>query len=374
MIALFTIIYVLGIWLFYIKMRIKPTPTNVAIAASIGFLTVGLITVLWQFSSPISRNLVVNRYTVQIVPQVKGPIEKIYAEPNEPLKKGKDKLFEIQKTPYQFTVNQLRASLEAAQQTVEQLSASVTVADAAIQIAIANEAAAEAQYQSAKDAENSLAGTIGAVQLEQYKQELLASNSSIDEAKASKLSAIAALAAAKSTVESTRANLDNAEFNLEQCTVYAPADGFVTNWQVREGSMAVSFPFAPMGTFIDTTEANVVATYGQNVVKNVKAGDQAEVVFKSRPGEVFAAKVVAVIQASGDGQFTTSGQLIDASTIHSSGQFAVKLKLDDESATTAMAMGTTGMATIYTGSGRPFHVISKVTVRIQAWMYYLLPF
>ncbi|TWT67062.1 HlyD family secretion protein [Allorhodopirellula solitaria] len=373
MIAIFTIVYVLGIWLFYIKMKIKPTPTNVAVSATIGFLAIGLITICWQFSAPISRALVVSRYTVQIVPQVRGPIEKIYAEPNAPLEKGKSKLFEIQKTTFQYTVNQLTASLEAAKQTVEQLTSNIAVADAAINVAIAKEAASEAQYRSAKEAEDSLAGSIGVVQLEKYKQELLGAESGIEQAKASKQSAIAALAAAKSTVEATKASLDTALFNLDRCTVYAPADGFVTNWQVREGSMAVPLPFAPMGTFIDTSSANIVATYGQNVVKNVKPGDRAEIAFKSHPGQIFSASVITVIPATGDGQFTTSGQLITTSSVRSTGQFAVSFKLDDDSLGPEMAMGTTGMATIYTDSGKPFQIISTVTVRIKAWMYYLLP-
>lgn len=373
MIALFAIIYVLGIWLFYVKLRIKPRPANIAVAASIGIFSIGLITVLWQFSSPISRSLVVSRYTIQIVPQVRGPIEKIFAEPNVPLEKGKDKLFEIQKSKFEFTVNQLAASLEAAKQSVDQLNASVAAADAAIQVAIAKEAAAEAQFQSSKAAEDSLAGTVGAVQLEQYKQELLAADAGITQAKAAKQASMASLAAARSTVEANQASLDNAQFDLERCTVYAPADGFVTNWQVREGTMAVPLPLAPMGTFVDTTEASIVATFGQNVVKNVKPGDAAEIVFKSSPGVVFSGKVIDVIPATGDGQFTTSGQLISTSSVFSSGQFAVKLQMNDEEVAKTLAMGTTGMATIYTESGKTFHVISKVTVRIKAWMYYLIP-
>ena len=342
-------------------------------AASIGFISVGAIVVLWQFSSPISTNLVVSRYTISIVPQVKGPIDKIYAEANVPLKKGVDKLFEIQKTPYEYTVNQLSASLDAANETVNQMDAGVAVAEAGIQVAIASSAAAKAQYESAKESENALAGSIGKVQLEQLNQQAIAAQANVVKATASKDQAVAILAVAKSTVKSIRANLDNAEFDLKQCTVYAPADGFVTNWQVREGTMAVPLPLAPMGTFIDTSEAFIVAAFGQNHLMHVKPGDHAEVAFKSRPGQVFTGQVVTVIQASGEGQFTTTGQLASAASIHSSGEFAVKLKMDDDSLSESLAIGTTGTTAIYTDVGSPFQIISKVTVRIKAWMYYLIP-
>ncbi len=374
MIALFVILYVVVLWLFYSKMKIQPKPVNIAVAASVGFVSVGAIVVLWRFSSPVSTNLIVSRYTISIVPQVKGPVAKIYAEANVPLKRGVDKLLEIQKTPYEYTVHQLGASLNAANETVKQMDAGVAVADAGIQVAIASSAAAKAQFESANASEKSLAGSIGQVQLEQLNQQAIAAESNIAKAKAARDQAVASLAAAKSTAQSLQASLDNAEFDLKQCTVYAPADGFVTNWQVREGTMAVTLPFAPVGTFIDTSEAFVVATFAQNVLLNVKAGDRAELVFKSHPGKVFAGQVVTVIQASGEGQFTTSGQLASASSIHSAGKFAVKLKLDDDSISDSLAIGATGAAAIYTDAGAPFHIISKVTVRIKAWMYYLLPF
>ncbi|MEZ6150606.1 MAG: efflux RND transporter periplasmic adaptor subunit [Pirellulaceae bacterium] len=373
MIAVFAICYIVCIWLIYIKLKIRPTPVNIAMAASAGLISVGAIVVLWQFSSPISNNLVVSRYTISIVPQVKGPIDKIYADANVPLKKGVDKLFEIQKTPYEYTVTQISASFDAANETVDQMDAGVAVAEAGIQVAIASSAAAKAQYESAKESENALAGSIGKVQLEQLNQQAIAAQANVVKATASKDQAVASLAVAKSTVKSIRANLDNAEFDLKQCTVYAPADGFVTNWQVREGTMAVPLPLAPMGTFIDTSEAFIVATFGQNHLMHVKPGDRAEIAFKSRPGQVFTGQVVTVIQASCEGQFTTTGQLANAASIHSPGKFAVKLKMDDDSLSESLAIGTTGTTAIYTDVGSPFQIISKVTVRIKAWMYYLMP-
>ena len=373
MIAVFAILYIVGIWLFYIKLKIQPTPVNIAMAASLGFISVGAIVLVWQFSAPISSNLVVSRYTIAIVPQVKGPIDKIYADANVPLKKGVDKLFEIQKTPYEYTVNQIRASLDAANETVDQMDASIAVATAGIDVAIANSAAAKAQYESAKESENSVAGSIGRVQLEQLNQQLIAAQSNVVKATASKDQAVAGLAASKSTAKSIQASLNNAEFDLQQCTVYAPADGFVTNWQAREGTMAVPLPLAPVGTFIDTSEAFIVATFAQNLLMHVQPGDRAEIAFKSRPGQVFTAQVVTVIQASGEGQFTTSGQLISAGAVHSSGKFAIKLKMDDDSLSQSLALGTTGTTAIYTRVGAPFHIISKVTMRLKAWMYYLIP-
>lgn len=373
MIALFIILYVAGIWLFYMKMKVKPTPVNLAVCAVIGMVAVGAIAICWQFSSPTSSQLVVTRHTIQIVPQVRGPITRIDAKPNVLLTKGKDILFEIQKDPYEFAVNQSQGVVSAAEKTVEQLTAGLKVADATIQEATASLEAAKADLAAKEDANQRSPGAVSALELTELRAKVAAAEAGVDKSNAAKEVASLTLQTAQQQVEVAKAKLDTAQFNLKQCTVYAPADGFVTNWQVREGAMAVPLPLAPMGTFIDTTDAGIVGVFSQNVLKNVAPGDRVEVALKNHPGQIFAGTVDSVIQASGEGQFVTSGKLVDAASVRSSGKFAVNIVLDDEELAKSLPMGTAGMATIYTSKGKPFQIISTVTVRIKAWMYYLLP-
>jgi len=214
---------------------------------------------------------------------------------------------------------------------------------------------------------------VSALELTELRAKVAAAEAGVDQANAAKEAAGFTLQTAQQQVEVAKAQLDTAQFNLDQCTVYAPADGFVTNWQVREGAMAVPLPLAPMGTFIDTSHVDVVGVFSQNVLKNVAPGDRVEMALKNHPGQVFTGTVDSVIQASGEGQFVTTGKLLDAASVHSSGKFAVKILLDDQQLAQSLPMGTAGMATIYTQKGKPFQIISTVTVRIKAWMYYLLP-
>ena len=374
MIAVFILLYVVGIWLFYVKMKIKPNPINIAVAATVGVIAIGLIVVLWQFSAPTSGCLVTSRYTIQIVPQVRGPITKIYAKPNEPLIQGKDILFEIQKDTYQYTVNQIEAALQAAINKKAESEAGIQVAEASIKEAQAALESAQAEFAMNQKTAKASPGAVSQLKMTQLAAQQTTAQAALAQSKETKQQTEAAVLTAQSNIESIRAQLETAQFNLKQCTVYAPADGFVTNWQVREGTMAVPLPLAPLGTFVDTSTTAVVASFGQNVAKNIQAGDPVEFAIKSHPGQVFSGKVENVIQASGDGQFVTSGTLISAANIGSSGLYAVKFNLDDEALAKSLAMGTTGMVTVYTKTGSPFHIISKVTVRIKAWMYYLIPF
>lgn len=374
MIAIFILLYATGIWLFYVRMKIKPTPINLAICVVIGVIAIEGIVIGWRFSAPVSSQVVVTRHAIQIVPQVRGPITKIVAQPNVPLKKGTDVLFEIQKDTYEFAVSENKAALAAAEKTIEQQQTAIKAADAANKQAVAEREASKAELNAKEAANERTPGSVSELDLIKLQQKLVAAAAAVDKSAALKDEAVIALDVAEEQAEGAKAKLANAEFNLSQCTVYAPADGFVTNWQVREGAMAVPLPLAPMGTFIDTSDVSVVGIFSQNVLKNVKSGDQVELVFKSKPGQVFRGKVGAVLAASGEGQFVTSGQLVEAADVHSSGKFAVNIFLEDEDLVRSLPMGTAGMSAIYTDSGKPFQVISKVTVRMQAWMYYLLPF
>ncbi len=195
----------------------------------------------------------------------------------------------------------------------------------------------------------------------------------VEQSKAAKEVSVLGEKAAQQNIKTAEAQLENAQFNLDQCTVYAPADGFVTNWQVREGAMVVNLPLAPAGTFIDTSRVSLVASFPQNILKNVVAGDSVEFALKSKPGEVLNGEVEAIIAATGEGQFSMTGLLQSASDIGSDGMFAVKFKLDDPEVAESLKLGTAGAAVIYTSKGKPFHAISKVVIRMNAWLYYLIP-
>lgn len=374
MIAFFTIIYCLSIWLFFVKMKIKPNPNNVAAAVVIGVLVIGAIVIFWRFAAPNSSNLLVSRFTIPIVPQVKGPVTKIHAEPNVPLRKGADLLLEIQDEIYANTVDQLSASLEAANKDIKQLEAGIRAAESGVDKAIANQAAAKAELDVALNIAKSDAAAIAELQVKQLQEKFKAAQAGVDQARATAKQSVVRKAAAEDTASSIQAQLANAEFNLEQCRIYAPADGFVTAWMVTEGTMAVPMPISQLGAFIDTSRVNIVATFPQNVLRFVQDGDTAELTFKTRPGEVFTGKVETIVQASGEGQFAITANLPVPSEIGSEGMLLVKFILDDPEVAKSLPLGTAGTVAIYTDRLKPFQVISKVVVRMNAWMYYLNPF
>ena len=100
---------------------------------------------------------------------------------------------------------------------------------------------------------------------------------------ASVAAARAQLATAKAQVDVSRADLANAQWNLDQTAVYAPANGYAINVQLRPGSFVTAFPVAPAMSFVEETY-QVIALYAQNELRLVEPGNEAEFALKTYPG------------------------------------------------------------------------------------------
>ena len=178
---------------------------------------------------------------------------------------------------------------------------------------------------------------------------------------------------AQDNVPAVQAQLDEARFNLAQCRMVAPADGYVVDWQVQEGTMITTVRASACGTFIVTAETFIAAAFPQNYLIHVQPGDDVDVVLDPYPGRLFKAKVDAVIPATGEGQFAPSGTIPEASKVGSQGLLAVKIVLVDEAPPANLPLGAGGAVAIYTDHGKPVHIISKVTIRMKKWLLYVVP-
>src|SRR5437016_14583895 len=110
---------------------------------------IGGVVVVWTQAAPITDKMVTSQYVVQLVPYVKGQVKKVYAQANQPLKKG-DLLLEIDPEPYQNTVDQVKSQLQAANENVKALQAGVEAAAASISKAKAGVTQAQIGLDQAK--------------------------------------------------------------------------------------------------------------------------------------------------------------------------------------------------------------------------------
>ena len=358
MIALLVIIYTAVVLVLFKVLRIAPTAFRIAGLVLTGILMIGGVVVAWMLSSPISERLVTSQYVVQLVPYVKGQVKVVHAQVNQPIKKG-EILLEIDPTPYQYTVNQIQASLEQAKSAVANAKANLNKAIAADELAKIKET-------NALGTQRQYAGAISTQDVAVAVQSRLEADATVQQAQA-------AVVQAQSNVPVVKAQLDDALFNLDQCKMRAPGDGYVVNWLVQPGTMLSPVTAAAAGTFVDTSDIALVAVFPQNYLTYVEKGDAVEIVLDPYPGTIFTAKVDHVIPATGGGQFAPSGTIPNAANIGSDGLYAVRINFDDEAVARKLSLGSGGSAAIYTTHGKPVHIISKVVMRMKKWLAYVVP-
>jgi membrane fusion protein, multidrug efflux system len=386
MIAFLVIVYVAIVLVLFKVMRIKPTAYLIATMIVVGVFMIGGVVVVWTQSAPITEKMVTSQYVVQLVPYVKGQVKTIYAQALQPMKKG-ELLLEIDPAPYEYTVKQVEAQLATSKANVKQAEAALATANAAVPNAQATLDKAKAADELAKTqeqialniqrADKAAISVLNVAKATQERQEADAAvqqaQASLAQAQASAQQAAAAVQTAQSSVPGVEAQLADAQFNLAQCKMLAPGDGYVVNWEVQVGTMLVPAPLAAAGTFVNVSDTAVVAAFPQNWLSNVEPGNDVEMVLNPYPGRLFLGKVDYVISATGGGQFTTSGTIPNAARVGSDGLYAVRINFSDDAVARKLSLGSGGSATIYTKKGKATHVISKVAIRMKKWLLYVMP-
>jgi multidrug resistance efflux pump len=298
-----------------VLVKLKILPNSIATwLSTVGWLLLLLIVLFipMQWGAP-AGPVRAMAYTVQIIPNVAGPVKEVPVVPNTPLKKG-DVLFTIDPTIYQAAVDGKQAQLNFQRLRLGQFTG----------LASRN---AGSQFQ-------------------------------VDEAEA--------------RVKQLEAELETAKWNLQETTVRAPSDGFVTTVGLRPGQRLVTFPLSPAMTFIDTSKIVLAVQIPQIYKRHLKVGQPAEIALKTRPGIIYRGKIQAIILATSGSQLLTSGTIPPAQQIQAE-PFWVRIDLDDDEVKKSLAAGAAGTAAIYTSSASMTHTIRKVMIRMESYLNFINP-
>jgi len=281
---------------------------------------------------------------IGIAPQVDGPIVKLAVRDNAFVKQG-DPLFEIDPRPYEYALQKARSeqstlegqiedesrtiasqvsAVDAARANNSSAAANVNRAAAAVNEARANVLRARAALDSAKaelayqtnnynriepllaqqfvtvdqvdQARTAVAARTQAVdqassELVQAEAQVESAAAQFEQAKAAMLQSQAQLSQSQHSVltlepltnqrEARAAAILTAEYNLNNCSVYAPFDARVTNLIISRGA------YAHIGqelfTLIDAREWWAVANFREPQLSHIRPGMQAYVYALSRP-------------------------------------------------------------------------------------------
>jgi multidrug resistance efflux pump len=430
MVELIVATYGLICWLVFKKFRLIPVNAyTVCTAIMIGVAILGVLGILLLKYQPSSSDGRLYTVTTPIVPQVSGQVIEVPVASNVPLREG-DVLFQIDPSPYQYEVSRLEAKLESANTSLSQLEKRLTAAQAATAQAKADVAASESEYdrqaQQQRDqaaavveqvsAQLSMArkdyvrykqlvekGTVSRRKFEQVSEDAERLEAQLRQAQAALAQATEAITGGGASLQAARERLRQAEaeeeeirveleaqsggvnpdvqqvvaelslarWRLEETTVRAPADGYVTQLSLRPGQMTSTLPLTPVMVFVHGEQPTLVATYPQNVIVDLKPGLEAELAFKAYPGKIFKATVSHVLPTTEEGQLTTGGQLRTATSAAAPGRVPVVFDYGSDIADLKLPGGAQATAAIYTEHVHVLAIIRKIILRIKSWENYI---
>jgi multidrug efflux system membrane fusion protein len=316
----------------------------VSVAIPAAALLTGLLVVRNTVEYPRTDDAEVFANFIGIAPQVEGPIINLPVEDNAFVKQG-GLIFEIDPRPYEYALHRVQSDLStlegqivdetrtiasqtsavgAAQANTSSAAASLEHAASAVQEAQANVAAskavldraqAELQYTTRNFSriEPLLAKQFVTVdQVDQARTDVLSRQQLVDQSRSQVALAEAQLASAKAQYQQAAAvqeqshaqlaqsqhsvltlepltaqregkvaNINTAQYNLNNTSVYAPFDARVTNLTISRGAYA--HIGQQMFTLIDTRVWWVIANFRETQLRHVRPGMHADVYVLSRP-------------------------------------------------------------------------------------------
>jgi multidrug resistance efflux pump len=369
-IMLLLYIYLLLVWLVFIRFKLLPFGTASKIAVGVvGAVFVFGILIVVNFLHPQSNDARVYQQVIQVSTRTSQParVAEVKVAPNVPVKKG-DVLFTLEARPFELEAQRLEATLVQAEKAVPQ-------AKAALEGATAAKKRAEDQLQLARtelDRATALRSTGASTQeeIDTRQRNFDVANSSLTAARSAETQARLGIEISTAKADETRAALGKARVDVEETVVKAPADGFVTDLVLRPGF--VVRPGEPVLTFVCDPEGVVGVSFPQEYLGAIQAGDEVEVCLDALPGKTLHGKVEAVIPASGAGQLTPTGELPTVTQKAPAARFPVKVRLDPADLERYHPpAGASGAAAVYTEHGKGLKIVRRVVLRWYTWLNYV---
>lgn len=338
----------------------------------IGFVFVFIYYLIADIYLPVTPQARVYHPVVQISPQINGRVVKVLVSNNQQVK-ADDVLFSIDQGPYTLALEQAELMLDDAKLQNKRLDTNVKAIEA-------NISAAKAKQHEQKLLKNRgeqlyQNNSISEQALESIRANFEASRA--NEAALTAQLAEAVLARGESgehnlAIRHAANKLAQAELNLSYTQVRSLSDGVVTNLQLLEGAYALAGN--PLLAIV-AKKADLVADFREKSLLNMKPGSLARVVFDSRPGEVYNAKIMTFEAGVSNGQLSANGMLSITETsnrwVRDAQRQRIHLKLiNDEELITNMPSGSRATVQLLPESiiGQWF---GAAQIRFISWLHYI---
>jgi multidrug resistance efflux pump len=367
-------------WLVFFKLKLLRLTPGWAIIFSFFVLHLFLVFLIGlRFITPNSANATVVQRTIQLIPRLPEPtlVTAVLVEDNVLVKKGQP-LFQFDRRPYEYKVQQIQAQLAEAKQNVLVLQADVEVATQ--KVAKAEVDLNYERYQKRMFATLVQEQAVREEQLVQVDSKVNGAQATRDQAQAelerARLKYKAEIDGVNTTVANLEAQLRLAQYYLDNTTLTAPEDGRIINLQVRPGMVSGIYRVGGIAALIAEADRYLLATYFQENLKYVRPGQPVEVALDLYPGQIFAGKVEDIWRGNGAGQYLPTDVIPKFEPQNPNvpqGQYAVKIVMDGDDPL-RFPIGAQCIVAIYTsGEHGAWAALRKISIRAHSWFNWLYP-
>ncbi|WP_330984797.1 MULTISPECIES: HlyD family secretion protein [Enterobacterales] len=366
--------YVALAWAVFKIFRIPVNKWSVPTAALGGVFLVGALILGMNYNHPYTFTAQKAVISIPLTPQVTGVVSEVTDKQNTLIRKG-EVLFKIDPTRYQARVDRLKADLTTATHNVDAMKGQ-------LEEAIANTTRVSAERDRLyKDYQRYLQGSRARVNpfsesdIDNARQNYLAQDAQVKASVADQAQIKSQLESMQngeqSQIASLRAQLAEATYNLDQTTIRAPSDGYVTQVLIRPGTYAAALPLRPVMVFIPEQKRQIIAQFRQNSLLRLKPGDEAEVVFSALPGEVFPGKLTSILPVVPGGSYQAQGQLQSLTIAPGTDGVLAVIELQPNEEVDALPDGIYAQVAVYSDHFHHLSIMRKVLLRMTSWMHYL---
>lgn len=353
--------------------------TGLAGLRKVTFWALGIAAVLFAYfivadrTTPFAGDARVHAFILRVAPEVSGRIRSVPVSDNQVVE-ADDLLFELDPTPFEIAVSQAQARLDQAGQSVGASTASVDTAQAQLEEARANEINVRAQSTRVLElvdrgiyAEARRDGAVSAI--ERAEASVEAAEAELQRAK----EALGPEGAQNPQIQEALSVLNDARYDLSRTRLVTPMRGVVTNLQLSVGQTVNAGQ--PVMTFISAEDVWINAALRENSLSVVEAGQRAEIVLDTFPGQVFPAVVSSKSWGiAGEGVDPTTG--LPKSTNQSSWltdpqRFPITLRFDEADRPRGVRYGSRVAVIVYSDSSAIMNAIAWARIRLIAFLTYV---
>lgn len=287
----------------------KNPAKTIALTVVAALLFLGVFYTASDIYAPSSSRGFVSAHVVQIAPRVSGEVTEVFVQDDSVVNAG-DPLFSLDARPFELSLAQAKAQLASTVQNIDASGASLLAAQAAVAQARSNLDTTRLETNRIIRLEKR--GLVSTSQADAARGKLSDSQARLKTAQANLQSARKQLGPKgqnNPAILAAQAQLERAQYDLNSTIVHAPHYGVVTNVTLAKGQYIAAGN--PALTFIDADAAWITVDLRENQLQNLKPGDKAHILFDAVPGKLFEGHVQSIAWGIAPGRNAKGGLVVN---------------------------------------------------------------